>query len=138
MVLGASAIHGYPFCKAAREAFSLLSKNVLRVAAINCVGDFVIFMAKVGVIAGTTLIGYEILKASCRLGDLLACRKSPATAGSTVSYLNPAGLGERARNHLAVRLEAHTAYETAPHVDATFTSILLRYTAHTDVLGSVS
>ncbi|XP_029841006.2 choline transporter-like protein 1 isoform X2 [Ixodes scapularis] len=56
------AIHGYPFCKAAREAFSLLSKNVLRVAAINCVGDFVIFMAKVGVIAGTTLIGYEILK----------------------------------------------------------------------------
>ncbi|CAN8004713.1 unnamed protein product, partial [Ixodes pacificus] len=81
------AIHGYPFCKAAREAFSLLSKNVLRVAAINCVGDFVIFMAKVGVIAGTTLIGYEILKASSHLRDLLARRKSPATAGFPVSYL---------------------------------------------------
>lgn len=56
------AIHGYSFCKAAREAFSLLTKNCLRVAAINSVGDFIIFMAKVGVIAGTAFGGHELLK----------------------------------------------------------------------------
>ncbi len=37
----------YNFCKAARKAFLLLAANVLRVAAINSVGTFVLFLGKV-------------------------------------------------------------------------------------------
>eukprot|EP00055_Hartaetosiga_balthica_P014379 m.78479 g.78479 ORF g.78479 m.78479 type:complete len:649 (+) comp8579_c0_seq1:48-1994(+) len=40
------AIYGYPFCKAAREAFSTLVRNALRVATINSVGAFVLFLSR--------------------------------------------------------------------------------------------
>ena len=41
-----TAIYGYNFCKAAQKAFSLLTSNILRVAAINSVGTFVLFLGK--------------------------------------------------------------------------------------------
>lgn len=47
------AIYGFSFCKAARTAFSLLLRNALRVAVINSVGDFVIFLSRL-VIVGLT------------------------------------------------------------------------------------
>ena len=42
-----TAIHGYSFCKAARSAFFLLLRNILRVAAVNMVSGFVIIIGKV-------------------------------------------------------------------------------------------
>ncbi len=39
------------------QAFSIIANNVLRVAAINSVGDFVLFLGKVGVMAATAAIG---------------------------------------------------------------------------------
>ena len=42
-----TAIQGYTFCKGARVAFFLLLRNILRVAAVNLVADFVIFVGKV-------------------------------------------------------------------------------------------
>lgn len=57
-----SAIYGYAFCQAGQQAFKLLSANVLRVAAINSVGDFVLFLGKVVVVLATVLIGIQILK----------------------------------------------------------------------------
>ncbi|CAH1119851.1 unnamed protein product [Phaedon cochleariae] len=56
------AINGYPFCKAGRQAFKLLSSNVLRVAAINSVGDFVLFLGKALVVVATVLIGIKLLQ----------------------------------------------------------------------------
>ncbi|KAJ8919637.1 hypothetical protein NQ315_006163 [Exocentrus adspersus] len=56
------AIYGYSFCQAGKQAFKLLSLNVLRVAAINSVGDFVLFLAKVVVIVATVLIGVKMLQ----------------------------------------------------------------------------
>ncbi|CAH1108165.1 unnamed protein product [Psylliodes chrysocephalus] len=56
------AIYGYPFCKAGQQAFKLLSSNVLRVAAINSVGDFVLFLGKVVVVIATVLIGIKMLQ----------------------------------------------------------------------------
>eukprot|EP00054_Salpingoeca_dolichothecata_P014314 m.80628 g.80628 ORF g.80628 m.80628 type:complete len:645 (+) comp20931_c1_seq1:81-2015(+) len=44
------AIYGYSFCKAARTAFMILLRNILRVAAINSVGDFVLFVGKLLVV----------------------------------------------------------------------------------------
>ncbi|KAJ8946090.1 hypothetical protein NQ318_010387, partial [Aromia moschata] len=56
------AIYGYSFCQAGKQAFKLLSSNVLRVAAINSVGDFVLFLGKVLVVAATVLIGIKMLQ----------------------------------------------------------------------------
>ncbi|KAK2159127.1 hypothetical protein NP493_1746g00015 [Ridgeia piscesae] len=50
------AIEGKSFCPAAKKAFEIISSNVLRVAAINSVGDFVLFLGKIGVMAITCAI----------------------------------------------------------------------------------
>lgn len=47
------AIDGINFCSAAIKAFGILTSNVLRVAAINSIGAFVLFLGKVGVMAAT-------------------------------------------------------------------------------------
>lgn len=51
------AIEGKSFCTSAQKAFSLIVDNSLRVATINTVGDFMLFLAKVAVTAITLLIG---------------------------------------------------------------------------------
>lgn len=57
-----SAIYGYGFCKAAQKAFSLLVNNAFRVAAINYVGAFVLFLSKATVVISSVFIGIEIMK----------------------------------------------------------------------------
>jgi hypothetical protein len=42
-----TAIYGYSFCKSARSAFFLIARNILRIIAVSCVGDFVLFLGKV-------------------------------------------------------------------------------------------
>lgn len=56
------AIHGYSFCRAGQQAFKILTSNALRVAAINSVGDFVLFLGKILVIMATVLIGMELIQ----------------------------------------------------------------------------
>ncbi|XP_033112435.1 choline transporter-like protein 1 [Anneissia japonica] len=56
------SIRGYSFCKAAQEAFAVLISNALRVAAINSVGDFLLFLGKSAVAASVVVIGLEFLK----------------------------------------------------------------------------
>lgn len=53
----ATAINSTSFCTSAREAFIILVENALRVAAINTVGDFVLFLAKVLVVSFTAFAG---------------------------------------------------------------------------------
>lgn len=48
----ATAINSTSFCTSARDAFVLLVENALRVATINAVGDFVLFLGKVSKGAG--------------------------------------------------------------------------------------
>nr|CAD7194963.1 unnamed protein product [Timema douglasi] len=55
-----TAIHGSSFCRSGKQAFSLLSANALRVAAINSVGDFVLFLGKAMVVISTVLIGIKM------------------------------------------------------------------------------
>lgn len=56
------AIYGYSFCKGAQEALHILTNNILRVAAISSVGDFVLFLGKVGVAVATGFVGYQFVK----------------------------------------------------------------------------
>lgn len=43
----ATAINSTSFCTSARDAFVILVENALRVATINAIGDFVLFLGKV-------------------------------------------------------------------------------------------
>lgn len=42
-----TAIYGYSFCKAARTGFFLVLRNILRVAAVNMVSSFCLFIGRV-------------------------------------------------------------------------------------------
>ena len=52
----------FTFCLS--QAFTVLLSNALRVAAINCVGDFVLFLGKLMVVAITAAIGVAIMGVS--------------------------------------------------------------------------
>jgi hypothetical protein len=55
-----AAIFGYSFCRGGQQAFKHLASNALRVAAINSVGDFVLFLGKALVVVATILIGIKM------------------------------------------------------------------------------
>ncbi|XP_051159972.1 choline transporter-like protein 1 isoform X2 [Leptopilina boulardi] len=57
-----TAIYGCSFCTGGRKAFQALSSNILRVAAINSVGDFVLFLGKVLVVALTVVAGIYLMQ----------------------------------------------------------------------------
>ncbi|XP_078038767.1 choline transporter-like protein 1 [Augochlora pura] len=57
-----TAIYGCNFCTGGRKAFTALSSNILRVAAINSVGDFVLFLGKVLVVTLTIVSGIYLMQ----------------------------------------------------------------------------
>ncbi|XP_029175076.1 choline transporter-like protein 1 isoform X2 [Nylanderia fulva] len=57
-----TAIYGCNFCTGGRKAFQALSSNILRVAAINSVGDFVLFLGKVLVVTLTVISGIYLMQ----------------------------------------------------------------------------
>lgn len=56
-----TAIFGYSFCKAARSAFFLIARNILRIIAVSFVGDFVLLLGKVFVPLVTVFLTYLLL-----------------------------------------------------------------------------
>ncbi|XP_054169219.1 choline transporter-like protein 1 [Oppia nitens] len=56
------AIYGTCFTTSARKAFGLLSNNALKVLALNSVGDFLLFVAKICVVTVIVLIGIELIE----------------------------------------------------------------------------
>lgn len=65
------AIYGDNFCSSGQQAFKIITSNVLRVAAINSVGDFVLFLGKVLVVTSTVLIGFKTLEVFCHLSTYI-------------------------------------------------------------------
>jgi len=57
------AIHGKAFCPSAKDAFMLLMRNILRVAAINVIGDVMLFIGKLFVMFGTLLASWAYFNA---------------------------------------------------------------------------
>lgn len=51
-----TAIYGYSFCKAARSAFFLILRNILRVSAVNIVADFVLLLGKVNFFPSSSFV----------------------------------------------------------------------------------
>ena len=48
------------------QSFTTLVNNALRVAAINSVGDFILFLGKIGVMAATAAVGILWFKVRCQ------------------------------------------------------------------------
>ncbi|XP_044060445.1 choline transporter-like protein 1 isoform X1 [Siniperca chuatsi] len=57
----ATAINSTSFCTSARDAFVILVENALRVATINAVGDFVLFLGKILIVTSTAFAGVVLL-----------------------------------------------------------------------------
>lgn len=57
-----TAIYGCGFCTGGKKAFQALSSNILRVAAINSVGDFVLFLGKILVVTLTVVSGIYLIQ----------------------------------------------------------------------------
>ncbi|KAM9329631.1 choline transporter-like protein 1 [Gastrophryne carolinensis] len=57
----ATAINSTNFCTSAKDALVILVENVLRVATINTVGDFVLFLGKILIVSTTGLAGIMLL-----------------------------------------------------------------------------
>ncbi|XP_028661666.1 choline transporter-like protein 1 [Erpetoichthys calabaricus] len=53
----ATAINSTSFCTSAKDAFVILVENALRVAAINTIGDFVLFLGKILIVCCTAFAG---------------------------------------------------------------------------------
>ncbi|KAG2466801.1 CTL1 protein, partial [Polypterus senegalus] len=53
----ATAINSTNFCTSAKDAFVILVENALRVAAINTIGDFVLFLGKILIVCCTAFAG---------------------------------------------------------------------------------
>lgn len=58
------AIFGHSFCTGAKKAFLLILENALRVAAINSIGDFVLFLGKLSTVAVVLVVGNEFFQVS--------------------------------------------------------------------------
>ncbi|KAK7100512.1 hypothetical protein V1264_023454 [Littorina saxatilis] len=56
------AVSGRNFCTSSRRAFNMLVSNAMRVAALNSIGDFLLFLAKLAVMAATGAVGVIWLK----------------------------------------------------------------------------
>ncbi|KAG8194228.1 hypothetical protein JTE90_024559 [Oedothorax gibbosus] len=55
-------IYGDGFCASARRAFATLTANILRIAAVDSIGDFILFIGKMGVTVSVAFIALEMLR----------------------------------------------------------------------------
>lgn len=77
----ATAINSTNFCTSAKDAFVILVENALRVAAINTVGDFMLFLGKV-----CPLYTVVMDLHSSKLSLAMACTSNSKCLKISVSY----------------------------------------------------
>jgi len=78
-----TAIYGYNFCTAAKRGFSLILSNAVRVTAINTVGDFCLFLAKLLIVIITVMAGIGI----CDTNEDIEIEAIPIALGAFVTYI---------------------------------------------------
>ncbi|KAJ3444975.1 ctl-like protein [Anaeramoeba flamelloides] len=76
------AVYGDSFCKSAKKAFFLISRNIVRVMAVDFIGDFILFLGKLIV---TCLVGI-ISVIMCRANDNLTFYLIPALVCGILAY----------------------------------------------------
>ncbi|KAL0850385.1 hypothetical protein ABMA28_012206 [Loxostege sticticalis] len=85
------AVHGKNFCKSARDAFSLLMRNIIRVVVLDKVTDFIFFLSKVLISIGVGFAVYYLLQWNLvyevTQGERLHYNYVPAVILSIATYL---------------------------------------------------
>ncbi|XP_048763229.2 choline transporter-like protein 1 isoform X2 [Ostrea edulis] len=80
------AIFGHSFCTGAKKAFMLLLENILRVAAINSVGTFVLFLGKLTTVAVVLIVGNELIQITIDTIFLCFCEDCKENNGVEKPY----------------------------------------------------
>ncbi|CAB3236907.1 unnamed protein product [Arctia plantaginis] len=85
------AVYGYNFCKSAREAFSLLMRNIVRTVVLDKVTDFIFFLSKLLISIGVGVATYYLLESkflhNITKMQMLHYNYIPATILSIATYL---------------------------------------------------
>ncbi|XP_049698461.2 choline transporter-like 2 isoform X1 [Helicoverpa armigera] len=85
------AVHGEGFCKSARDAFSLLMRNIIRVVVLDKVTDFLFFLSKLLISVGVGVGVYYLLDwkffTEVTQGQPLHYNYIPAIILSVATYL---------------------------------------------------
>jgi len=81
------AIEGKNFCSAAGTAFKIIASNILRVTAINSVGDFVLFLGKLAVSSIVCIMSVFWFKNRMYDGEYLYMYAVPVALVTLFSYL---------------------------------------------------
>lgn len=85
------AVHGGSFCKSARDAFSLLMRNIVRVVVLDKVTDFLFFLSKVLISLGVAVSVYYVQQWSyiyeLTRGERLHHHYVPAVILGVATYL---------------------------------------------------
>eukprot|EP00732_Lithocolla_globosa_P002670 Lithocolla_globosa_v1_NODE_1836_length_2305_cov_1.876444.p2 type:complete len:212 gc:universal NODE_1836_length_2305_cov_1.876444:1523-2158(+) len=55
------AVYGYSFCKAAKRAFDLILRNIVRIVTVHKLGDFLLFCGKLIVSVGSAALGNYLI-----------------------------------------------------------------------------
>jgi len=55
-----TASYGYNFCRSAREAFSLITRNMVRAVVLDKVTDFLMFLGKLVVVGSVTVLAFYV------------------------------------------------------------------------------
>ena len=79
-----TAIFGYSFCKASKEGFFLILRNVLRISAVSVVSQIVLFIGKVFITVSSAVGGYYYLE--IHFGDELNFLMVPTLLIAIVAY----------------------------------------------------
>ncbi|CAH2068395.1 unnamed protein product, partial [Iphiclides podalirius] len=85
------AVHGKNFCSSARDAFSLLMRNIVRVVVLDKVTDFIFFLSKLLISIGVGFAVYYLLQWNyvyeVTQGERLHYNYIPAIILSIATYL---------------------------------------------------
>ncbi|XP_068628408.1 choline transporter-like 2 isoform X2 [Battus philenor] len=85
------AVHGKNFCTSARDAFSLLMRNIIRVVVLDKVTDFIFFLSKLLISIGVGFAVYYLLQLNylyeVTQGERLHYNYIPAIILSVATYL---------------------------------------------------
>mmetsp|Transcript_40025 Transcript_40025/g.103593 ORF Transcript_40025/g.103593 Transcript_40025/m.103593 type:complete len:162 (+) Transcript_40025:1091-1576(+) len=63
------SIHGYGFCKGAKEGFFLVLRNIARVGVVGIIGNFVVLLGKIIIGAATGLLVYVYFEYIIRIEE---------------------------------------------------------------------
>jgi len=66
------AVYGYSYLQASRQAFEVVARNAIRLIVIDGVGSFLIFLGKLGISFGISILGAYLLRKNNELVTMYA------------------------------------------------------------------